>query len=58
MKDEVTYRGLTFVPYITREKIDARIKEMGAQITADAAGKMPLFLCVLNGAFPLPASCL
>ena len=52
MKDEVTYRGLTFVPYITREKIDARIKEMGAQITADAAGKMPLFLCVLNGAFP------
>lgn len=52
MKDEVTYRGLTFVPYITREKIDARIAEMGAQITADAAGKMPLFLCVLNGAFP------
>lgn len=49
---EVTYEGMTFVPYITREKIDARIKELGEQITRDCAGKTPLFLCVLNGAFP------
>lgn len=49
---EVTYKGLTFEPYITREEIDARIKDLGKQITNDCAGKLPLFLCVLNGAFP------
>lgn len=48
----MTYEGLTFVPYISRESIDARIKELGEEITRDCAGKMPLFLCVLNGAFP------
>lgn len=49
---EVSYHGLTFEPYITREQIDARIKELGKQITADSKGKLPLFVCVLNGAFP------
>ncbi len=49
---EVTYEGLTFEPYISRERIDARIKELGEEIMRDCAGKMPLFLCVLNGAFP------
>ncbi|MGM9870202.1 MAG: hypoxanthine phosphoribosyltransferase [Muribaculaceae bacterium] len=49
---EVTYHGLTFEPYITRSRIDARIKELGMQITKDCAGKLPIFLCVLNGAFP------
>lgn len=52
MKNEVSYRGLTFVPYITRKEIDARITELGKQISHDCAGKMPLFVCVLNGAFP------
>lgn len=49
---EVTYEGMTFVPYIPKKKINARIKELGKEITRDCAGKMPLFLCVLNGAFP------
>lgn len=49
---EVKYEGMTFVPYISREDIDARIKDLGKDITRDCAGKMPLFLCVLNGAFP------
>jgi hypoxanthine phosphoribosyltransferase len=49
---EVTYKGLTFEPYITNESIQARIKELGQQITRECAGKMPLFICVLNGAFP------
>lgn len=49
---QVTYEGMTFVPYISRESIDARVKELGKQITRDCAGKRPLFLCVLNGAFP------
>lgn len=49
---EVKYEGMTFVPYISREEIEARIKELGNEITRDCAGKEPLFLCVLNGAFP------
>ena len=52
MKSSVTYNGLTFEPYITRDRIDARIKELGKEIVRDCAGKMPLFICVLNGAFP------
>ncbi len=52
---EVKYNGLTFVPYIERETIDARIKELAKQITEEYAGKRPLLLCVLNGAFPFAA---
>lgn len=48
---QVTYEGLTFEPYISKEKIDARVNELGKQIMRDCAGKKPLFLCVLNGAF-------
>lgn len=49
---EVSYNGLTFEPYIPYEKISARVKELGQQITKECSGKRPLFLCVLNGAFP------
>lgn len=49
---QVTYKGLTFVPYLEKEKIQARVKELGEQITKDCSGQRPLFLCVLNGAFP------
>ena len=52
MKKEVSYRGLNFEPYITRQQIDARIAELGRQLSHDLRGKNPLFLCVLNGAFP------
>ena len=51
MKD-VVYNGLTFEPYITRDRIQARIEEIAREITEEFAGKKPLFLCVLNGAFP------
>jgi len=49
---QVSYEGLTFEPYITRDAIDARVKELGKDIVRDCAGKSPLFVCVLNGAFP------
>lgn len=49
---QVTYNGLTFVPYIERETILARIKELAGVITEEYKGKNPLFVCVLNGAFP------
>lgn len=49
---QVTYKGLTFVPYLEKERIQARVSEIGEQITRDCRGQRPLFLCVLNGAFP------
>ena len=36
---------------VTEEQIRSRVKELGAQITADYAGKNPLFVGVLRGAF-------
>jgi hypoxanthine phosphoribosyltransferase len=48
----VTYQGLTFVPYLESDVIQKRVRELGAQITRDMQGKVPLFICVLNGAFP------
>lgn len=49
---QVTYQGLTFETYIEHEKITSRIKELAREISRDCAGGRPLFLCVLNGAFP------
>lgn len=48
---EVTYNGLSFVPYIDKERIATRVKELADAITHDCKGKNPLFICVLNGAF-------
>ena len=51
----VCYNGLTFVPFITHEQIQARINEIAEKIAADYGNKCPLFLCVLTGAFPFAA---
>lgn len=52
MKDEVIYDGLKFEPYISRDRIARRIRELGQQISRDCGEVKPLFLCVLTGAFP------
>lgn len=49
---EVTYEGLTFEPYITKEQIKERVAALGREIVRDCGDKNPLFVCVLNGAFP------
>ncbi len=38
------------VTLITKTQIDARVAEMGRQISADFAGTQPIALCVLKGA--------
>lgn len=53
--DKVTYNGLTFVPYITKEKIESRVKQLAASIENDFKGQNPLFICVLSGAFSFAA---
>lgn len=51
----VTYNGLTFKPYIERAQIDHRISELATTISKDCQGKLPLLVCVLNGAVPFAA---
>ena len=36
---------------IDHHAVRARVAELGSQITADYAGRNPLFVCVLKGAF-------
>ena len=49
MMKEVTYEGLCFEPYITKDKIDARVAELGKEIVRDCSGKMcPLFFQILK----------
>ncbi|MCO6477555.1 MAG: hypoxanthine phosphoribosyltransferase [Phaeodactylibacter sp.] len=55
MKDHIKIHGLSFRPYISREQIADKVAEMGRQISRDYAGRSPLFLAVLNGAFMFAA---
>ena len=48
---EVTYDGMTFVPYITKEQIKKRVGELAREMEHDCKDRVPYFLCVLNGAF-------
>ena len=50
-KDKITIGQDVFVPLITEQKLNARIKELGEQLSIDYAGKVPVFIGVLNGAF-------
>ena len=43
---------------LTEEQIRARIKELGAEITRDFAGKNPIFVGVLKGCFMFMADLL
>ncbi|MGN6495332.1 MAG: hypoxanthine phosphoribosyltransferase [Agriterribacter sp.] len=40
-----------FEPYITRDAIVIRVKEIARAIEKDYAGKTPLFIAILNGSF-------
>ena len=48
---EVTYNGLTFEPFISREEIAEQVQRVAAELKRDYDDKKPLFICVLNGAF-------
>ncbi len=40
-----------FQPYLTAKEIDTAIARLAVQLNADYAGKRPLFIAILNGAF-------
>jgi len=49
--DKLVIGDDVFVPFLTEEVIQNRIKEMAEQISQDYKGKIPIFIGVLNGAF-------
>lgn len=51
MTDIVRIRDKEFRIMITEERIASRVREIAGQINTDYAGKTPVFLGVLNGAF-------
>lgn len=52
MKQKVTYKGLTFRPFISAEEIRARVAQIARAVSDDCREGTPLIVCVLNGAFP------
>lgn len=52
MENKVKVNGLTFVPYLTRDKILTEVKRVASEIRTDLGQSAdPVFICVLNGAF-------
>lgn len=52
MENKVKVNGLTFVPYLTQDKILAEVKRVAGEIRKDLGeDSEPVFICVLNGAF-------
>lgn len=47
----VKIHDMTFVPLFAAEKVQARVRELGAALTERYAGQNPLFVSVLSGAF-------
>lgn len=49
--DIITVHDKRFAPYIDRKRIDARVTELGAEISREYEGKRPLIIAILNGSF-------
>ena len=47
----ITVHDKQFTPYISRERIAARVAALGEAISLDYANKRPLIIAVLNGSF-------
>ena len=45
------YEGLQFTESISSEEIQKEVTRVASEINLDYAGREPLFVCVLNGAF-------
>jgi hypoxanthine phosphoribosyltransferase len=50
-EDQIILGDNKFIPFISEEAIQARIKELGKQISSEYKGKVPVFIGVLNGSF-------
>jgi hypoxanthine phosphoribosyltransferase len=50
-EEKIVINGEEFIPLLTEEVIQARIKEIGMQISSEYSGKVPVLIGVLNGSF-------
>jgi hypoxanthine phosphoribosyltransferase len=50
-KDEIHVGSEVFVPFLSEEKIQNRITELGAQISEEYKDKLPIIIGILNGSF-------
>lgn len=55
MRSVVHIHDLSFAPFLTESMLQARIKELAAQLNDNYVAKNPVFLVVLNGAFMFAA---
>lgn len=51
----ITIHDKQFVPFLSAEEIQLRIRELGTTISRDLDGRVPLLLSVLNGSFMFSA---
>lgn len=51
MDEKVQIDGLSFKPYLKEEDIKREVKRVASELKRDLEGKLPIFICVLNGAF-------
>ena len=58
MDTKIQIKDRFFTPYISRDEIAAAVGRIASKMNEDLAGKNPLFLCVLNGAFVFAADIL
>jgi hypoxanthine phosphoribosyltransferase len=48
---QIQINGDRFIPFIEVDRLQARITEIAAKINSEMDGQLPIFICVLNGAF-------
>jgi hypoxanthine phosphoribosyltransferase len=51
----ISLHNKEFTPYLTEAELAAAVRRVAQQLTADYAGKTPLFVAVLNGSFMFAA---
>ena len=50
-EDYIKVGNEKFIPMLSAEQIEERVKQLGEQISNDYVGKLPIFIGVLNGSF-------
>lgn len=51
MSTSIQLHDLRFKPYLSQEQLQERVRAIAQQLTAEYAGKEPVFLVMLKGAF-------
>ena len=55
MSDTIYVHDKYFVPFLSAEEIEAKVKDLASQINVDYKNKRPLFISILNGSFMFSA---